>query len=213
MGCCNKPIVILEDMNKNRIQKQLTAHHASTYLVSCMDFSPLDDIVRAMDKMGYNNNYDQFIIEGASLGFSHNEDPHWRQSVMDHLEIGMGLHQFRQFIFIDHLDCEAYKKFMTNSNSDKDEKTLHKEELQKAQDFLAEKFPDFKFHAYIIDDNGELEKVEIKEYTKKVLKPKPNDGDKNMAENNKKEETNTIKKSKTKKLSTKVSLLSNRSLK
>ena len=70
-----------------------------------MDFRLLDDICRAMDSLGYNNNYDQFIVADASLGFCQNKYPHWRQTVMDHLEIGLNLHKFRQFIFIDHLDC------------------------------------------------------------------------------------------------------------
>ena len=213
MGCCSKKKVDPEKKHKVRTQNQLTAHHASTYLVSCMDFRLLDDIVRAMDKMGYNNNYDQFIVAGASLGFCQSKYPHWRQTVMDHLEIGLGLHQFRQFIFIDHLDCGAYKKFFPEIKTVDDEKKCHKEQLQKAHDFLAEKFPDFKFHAYIMDLHGELEKVEIKEYTKKVLKSKHDNGDEFLSEINKKKEIITIKKNKTKKSSTKVSLLSNRSLK
>jgi hypothetical protein len=34
-----------------------------------MDFRLIDDIVRFMDGKGYNNNYDQFILAGGSLGF------------------------------------------------------------------------------------------------------------------------------------------------
>lgn len=33
-------------------QNQLTSHHASTFMVSCMDFRLIDDMVRAMDGMG-----------------------------------------------------------------------------------------------------------------------------------------------------------------
>jgi hypothetical protein len=153
-----------------KTQNQLTAHHASTYLVSCMDFRLLDDIVRAMDKMGYNNNYDQFIVAGASLGFCQSKYPHWRQTVYDHLEIGLNLHKFRQFIFIDHLDCGAYKKFFPEIKTVDDEKRCHKEQLQIAHDLLKEKFPDFNFEAYIMNLHGDLEEVPIDKTHKIELK-------------------------------------------
>jgi len=126
-----------------------------------MDFRLLDDIVRAMDKMGYNNNYDQFIVAGASLGFCQNKYPHWRQTVMDHLEIGLNLHKFREFIFIDHLDCGAYKKFFPEIKTVEDEKRFHKEQLQQAYDILIDKFPEFKFQAFLMNLYGDLEEIPI----------------------------------------------------
>lgn len=166
-----------------KTQNQLTAHQASTYLVSCMDFRLLDDIVRAMDNMGYNNNYDQFIVAGASLGFVQDKYPHWRQTVMDHLEIGLNLHKFRKFIFIDHLDCGAYKKFHPEEmKSSKSEKAIHQKNLQKAHDMLLEKFPDFEFKAYLMDLHGKLEEVEIKKKKRKLKKK--HDPDNFLAEMN-----------------------------
>jgi len=37
-------------------------------VLSCMDFRLLDDTTVFMNARGYNNNYDQFILAGASLG-------------------------------------------------------------------------------------------------------------------------------------------------
>ena len=209
MGCCNKKKIESVKKLKYRTQDQLTAHHASTYLVSCMDFRLLDDIVRAMDKMGYNNNYDQFIVAGASLGFCQNKYPHWRQTVMDHLEIGLNLHQFRQFIFIDHLDCGAYKKFFPEIKTLEDEKNCHKQQLQQAHDLLKEKFPDFKFEAYLMDLNGDIQEIPINSGKKKQLKLK-NGGDSFLAEINKKDEKiYKKKKDKKPKSSTRMSMISN----
>jgi hypothetical protein len=160
MGCCQSSIDLNKEL-KFKTQDQLTAKHATTYLVSCMDFRLLDDIVRAMDNMGYNNNYDQFIVAGASLGFCQNKYPHWRQTVMDHLEIGLNLHKFREFIFIDHLDCGAYKKFFPEIKTLDDEKKCHKEQLQQAYDILIDKFPEFKFQAFLMDLYGNLEEIPI----------------------------------------------------
>lgn len=58
-------------------QDQLTAHQAKCFLVTCMDFRLIDDVTHFMDRMGYNNNYDQFILAGASLGFVQDKFPHW----------------------------------------------------------------------------------------------------------------------------------------
>jgi hypothetical protein len=58
-------------------QDQLTAVHAKCFLITCMDFRLIDDITHFMDKKGYNNNYDQFILEGSSLGLTQTKFPHW----------------------------------------------------------------------------------------------------------------------------------------
>jgi hypothetical protein len=60
-----------------------------------MDFRLIDDIVKFMDGKGYNNNYDQFILAGGSLGFIQEKFPHWGQSLLDHMNIGQSLHGFR----------------------------------------------------------------------------------------------------------------------
>jgi hypothetical protein len=63
-----------------------------------MDFRLVDDTVRYMDSIGLNNNYDQFVLAGSSLGFTQEKYPEWGKSFMDHLSIGLSLHQFR-FVF------------------------------------------------------------------------------------------------------------------
>ena len=158
----------LSELNllKHKTQDQLTAKHATTYLITCMDFRLLDDICRAMDNMGYNNDYDQFIIAGASLGFCQTKYPHWRQTVMDHLEIGLNLHKFRQFIFIDHIDCGAFKKFYPEIDNIKEEEEFHKINLQNAHDIIKKKFPDFEFKAYLMDLYGEIDEIKIDISTK-----------------------------------------------
>jgi hypothetical protein len=76
-------------------QDQMTAHTAKGFIVSCMDFRLLDDIVKFMNQKGLNKNYDQFILAGASLGLTQNKFPHWGNSLLDHMNIGESLHHFR----------------------------------------------------------------------------------------------------------------------
>jgi hypothetical protein len=46
----------------------MTAHTARAMVLSCMDFRLIDDMVVFLNEIGYNNNYDQFILAGSSLG-------------------------------------------------------------------------------------------------------------------------------------------------
>jgi hypothetical protein len=42
-------------------QDQLTAHNARAVVLSCMDFRLIDDQVKLLNSLGYNNNYDALI--------------------------------------------------------------------------------------------------------------------------------------------------------
>jgi len=80
-----------------RTQDQLVSHHSEAFVVTCMDFRLVDDAVRFLDKQGYNNNYDQFILAGASLGFTQTKYPEWGIALLNHMSIGKELHHFRYF--------------------------------------------------------------------------------------------------------------------
>lgn len=78
-----------------KTQDQTQAHSALCFAVACMDFRLVDDTVRFMDSIGLNNNYDEFVLAGASLGFTQEKYPSWGQACLDHMSIGMSLHNFR----------------------------------------------------------------------------------------------------------------------
>lgn len=144
-------------------QDQLTAHFCKCFIISCMDFRLIDDLVRAMNNLGYNNNYDQFILAGASLGLTQEKFPHWGQTAMDHMEVGLNLHHFREIIIFDHMDCGAYKKFHPEISCREDEENFHHENLQKAHDMLAKKFPNMKFKAFLMEVSGDFREIKIDE--------------------------------------------------
>jgi carbonic anhydrase len=144
-------------------QDQLTAHFCKCFIISCMDFRLIDDLVRAMNNLGYNNNYDQFILAGASLGLTQEKFPHWGHTAMDHMEVGLNLHHFREIIIFDHMDCGAYKKFHPEISCREDEENFHHENLQKAHDMLAKKFPNMKFKAFLMEVSGDFREIKIDE--------------------------------------------------
>ena len=64
----------------------------------------MDEVVVAMNKLGYSNLYDQFILAGASLGFNYGtvdasmvplEFNYWQQSCYDNIDIAIQLHHIK----------------------------------------------------------------------------------------------------------------------
>lgn len=96
--------------------------------------------------------------------------------------IGRTLHDFREIIIIDHLDCGAYRKFYPDMKTPDEERQRHRERLQLARDQLAGKFPTMKFQAYLMNVKGDCEEIKID--TKKTLNVKDiriNENDKFLA--------------------------------
>ncbi len=90
-----KLINSINRMHFVQTQNQKTAHQAKAFGITCMDFRLIDDVVYFMNGLGFNNNYDEFILAGASLGFTQDKYPHWGQTLLDHMNIGLTLHHFR----------------------------------------------------------------------------------------------------------------------
>ena len=76
-------------------QDQTKAKTAECFVVACMDFRLVDDLVYYLDSLGLNNNYDQFVLAGSSLGFTQDKYPEWGKALLDHMYIGESLHKFR----------------------------------------------------------------------------------------------------------------------
>lgn len=167
----NQKVEIPDHIKKYQTQDQLTAKHASTYLITCMDFRLIDDVCKVMDLMGFNNNYDHFIVAGGSLGLIQDKFPHWGQTAIDHMEIGLNLHEFRKIMLIDHEDCGAFKKFMPYQNKD-EEYSNHKTCMQKAYHTLAKKFPDFEFSVFMMDLYGNVAEMQIDRTTIEIFDEK-----------------------------------------
>lgn len=143
---------------KNRIinTSQSNLHKAEAMLLTCIDFRLIDDVVIQMNKLGYLNNYDQFILAGASLGYngvdSHN---YWIQSFDDHIKLSKDLHDTKEIIIIDHMNCGMYKSIYGEIDKIK-EYNLHVENLNKAKLTLNNKYPDMIISLYIINIEGKI---------------------------------------------------------
>lgn len=90
-------------------EKQVDMHKAKAILLTCIDFRLIDNIVHHMNKLGYLNNYDEFILAGASLKFNSSNDDSWRKLFEDHINLAKDLHHIEEIIIIDHLRCGMYE--------------------------------------------------------------------------------------------------------
>ena len=84
-------------------QDQLTAHTAKALVITCMDFRLIDDAVYFLNSKGYNNNYDELILAGASLGYNQTKFESWKKTVDDHIGLAKKLHNIKEIIIIDHI--------------------------------------------------------------------------------------------------------------
>ena len=172
MGCCessaNEANTLLKPKDfraeafkgskELRTQNQMEVHEAKAILYSCMDFRLLDDIVIFMNEKGYNNNYDQFILAGASLSFIKDEYKHWRKVAKEHLSLAMQLHKIKEVICIEHDKCGAYKLLYPDMKPE-DERQLHIDNVIKFERKIQKSHPELTLHAYFMHLDGSCEKI------------------------------------------------------
>lgn len=141
-------------------QNQLTAHRSKAIVLNCMDFRLIDDLTRFFDQLGYNNNYDDFILAGASLGFNQTKYPHWKKIFLRHVELARTLHHIKEIIIVDHMDCGAYKLFYNKTSIPQDEEhRLHVQNLMDMEKELRKLFPDLSVKKFLMKIDGSVESI------------------------------------------------------
>jgi hypothetical protein len=109
------------------------------FVITCIDFRLIDEAVTYLNSKGYLNNYDEFILAGASLGYNtslnvvNSQFSAWDKVLENHIDISYTLHKIKEIICIDHMDCGAYKAQLNvgNAFSKYDELNKHVNELNK----------------------------------------------------------------------------------
>ena len=136
-------VYIYNKYSKNDLiptQDQTTSHKAKAIVLHCMDFRLVDDLVKDMDKLGLNNNYDDIVLAGGSVlvndkfdcpscnkgsyNILKNSELYKSKHItfynyfLDHLRIAINLHDIERVILVEHDDCGAYKVTYGNKNYD-----------------------------------------------------------------------------------------------
>ena len=156
-------------------------HDANVMVLTCIDFRFMDIVITFLIDNGYMNDYDQFILAGASLGCNTalNLDPNsqysntipslndpatntWKNVFYQHVNLSHALHDIKKIIIIDHMDCGAYKYFygLKGENSDLVE-PYHLYNLRKCIQNMQEEYSEnnYQYLAFIADISGNVKDV------------------------------------------------------
>jgi carbonic anhydrase len=138
-------------------QSQLTSHTAKALVITCIDFRLIDDAVYFLNSQGYHNNYDEFILAGASLGYNQNKYESWKKTADDHIFLSKKLHDISNIIVIDHMDCGAYKMFYDKTKILRDEEIrLHKNNFHTFRYLINKSYPELTVSTYLMDIDGKI---------------------------------------------------------
>lgn len=98
-----------------------SSHDIKALVLTCIDFRLIDKAVTYLNSIGYNENYDEFILAGASLGYNTSLSSlnysGWDKVLENHIDISYSLHKIKEIIALDHMDCGAFKKQLNNGAS------------------------------------------------------------------------------------------------
>ncbi len=90
-----------------------SSHAIKALIITCIDYRFVDEAVTFLDGKGYNNEYDEFILAGASLGYNTSLSAlnysGWNTVLENHIDISYSLHKIEEIIVMDHMECGAYK--------------------------------------------------------------------------------------------------------
>lgn len=119
IGNSNQNVISTRSTNDDNTDTS-HAHDIKALVMTCIDFRLIDDAVTFLNSKGYLNNYDEFILAGASLGYNTSLNKisssysGWDKVLENHIDISYSLHNIKEIIVIDHMDCGAYKKQLNN---------------------------------------------------------------------------------------------------
>jgi carbonic anhydrase len=138
--------------------KSVLTHKA--LVLSCMDYRFINETIDYL----YNNvssNFDYFVLAGSSLGYNqsikHDTPDDWSKTFEEHIDLAIELHDIKEIIVIDHMDCGYYKAVYKNElNGEKydvkKERDKHYKNIEKFVGNLWTKYPEIlKFEGLLVD--------------------------------------------------------------
>lgn len=138
-------------------------HHASTLLISCVDFRLRDETHRFMDEeLMLLNDYDEMSFPGASLGLVNAKYPHWGQSINEIIGLLKELHNIKRVILLDHRGCGAYNLIVGKDHAEtpEKEKQSHQKVLREAKELIQKNFPKLDVNMLLMGLDGVVERID-----------------------------------------------------
>ena len=150
-------IRVVFNRSKSGAMTILSSKGANALVLSCMDYRFVDDSVYFFNRIGFRDDYNQFSLAGASLGYNQTKFPEWAQTFDKHINLAMELHDINEVIVMDHMDCGAYRiLYDSPSMSRQEEYELHKKNLNKFKTMINQKFPALTVSTHLMDVDGSV---------------------------------------------------------
>ena len=145
---------------------KLNVHHFSknksekALVLSCIDYRFITKTVALIQSTKFNNKFDYTTLPGASLDYNQTEYESWKVTFDDIIQKSIEIHNIKQIIVVDHMDCSAYKLFYPKIKLDSsEEKHLHKKNIIKFINKLKKEYPKLKFSGYILNIDNKVDKI------------------------------------------------------
>jgi carbonic anhydrase len=136
----------------------------TTLLVSCIDSDLRSEVQDFMENtLQLKDTYDEFMMPGAALSYLQVAYPEWSRTLEDVIKVAKNNQGIKRVIFLDHLECQAYKLLHPLYARESHEKQLegHKKTFSEVRKKLSKVFPDLEIHTLVMDDQGTI--LNIKE--------------------------------------------------
>lgn len=172
-----------------QIEENYTLPKKNVLVLGCIDLRLTDETVAFLHADNLHNRFDYFTLAGASLCTQASvfrkdfkkevltkfkDFTHWRQTLLEHVQSAIDLHQIADVYIIEHRDCGAYKVMLNKGEfgpgQEHKEETAHQKyatELAKELEKLETKFLDngkivtkhLNVHAFLIDLRGDVKLI------------------------------------------------------
>lgn len=140
-----------------QVSKHPHPHHAKAIYLSCIDYRFVDATVRLVEQVEQCQCTDSFCLAGATLG--NNKFTHWRQAFRDNLNIAVKLHDINTVIFVEHMDCGAYR-VTYGQQTPEAERRLHISNVAIAANWTKRIHPQITtIRGYLFHVDGTAEKI------------------------------------------------------
>jgi carbonic anhydrase len=144
------------DDDWSHLETEGPKHDADVLLLSCIDFRFVEQTHDFMNP--YLNDYDHFILAGASLGVNQHEFKDWPPTFWKHVDLAIKLHKINKVIVVDHDDCGFYKHIYPGIYPGNETK-LHTKNLRKLKKELKHRYPKLSYEGYIAELGGPVVRV------------------------------------------------------
>ena len=122
-------------------------HTCDLLVISCIDFR-FQEALRNFLNKEHRGDYDLVCLAGAAKNLVSGRD-FGKEVLFDQIRISQNLHQIKKIFLVNHQNCGAYGESLTSWSPQ--EREVHKADLTRARDKIAELFPKLEVLLYLIE--------------------------------------------------------------